>query len=105
MALTVSISRMGKIDRESIRDGTISFDSSYPTGGESFTPSDLKLQGINHIDISPKDGYVFEYDYTNQKVKVYYADYASANAGALIEVPNATDLSTLTGVKFRAYGY
>ena len=105
MALTVNITRMSKIDRESVREGTIDFGASYPTGGESLTPANLNLQDINHIDISSKNGYLFEYDYANKKVKVLYFDYDAAADGAAIEVANGTDLSALTGVRFRAYGY
>jgi len=50
-----------------IETGSFAFDSSYPIGGEtaefSFTP--------NTVSIPSQEGYVFEYDYTNEKVKAY----------------------------------
>lgn len=52
---------------------TIAFDDSYPTGGESLTPAMLGLGTIDFISIGNKGGYVFEYDYANQKVIVYGA--------------------------------
>jgi len=83
--------------------GSIAFDNSYPTGGESF---DLRGQ-FNGKDpylvlFEANSGYVFQYDYTNRKVKAYYT---STSGGALVEVPNAADLSSLTDVRFVAFGY
>lgn len=51
--------------------GTIAFDSSYPSNGEALTPANLGLERINFIQFEPTGGYTFEYDHTNQKVKVY----------------------------------
>jgi hypothetical protein len=81
--------------------GSIAFDSSYPTGGETvtgipFTP-DVFLA-------SPTSGYVFEYDATNNKLLAYYADYDAVADGALIQVADETDLSALTAVPFVAFG-
>lgn len=66
---------------------TITFDSSYPTGGEAFS-----FDGINEIMIFLLEGvagYVFSYDYTNNKILAY------TTAGT--EVVNATDLATALG--------
>lgn len=52
---------------------TVAFDSSYPTGGESLTPADFGLRVIDMILIEPKNGFEFEYDYTNSLVKVFKA--------------------------------
>ena len=49
--------------------GTMAFDSSYPTGGEDF--SSLLHFTPDLVNIPPYNGYIFEYDYTNEKVKVY----------------------------------
>lgn len=81
----------------------IDFDNSYPTGGESLDLSSYFKELIN-VQINPKSGYVFEYDYTNKKVMAYYGDNNNAADGPLIEVPNATDLSSLTGVRVIAWG-
>jgi len=105
MALTIAFDKSSRVDRESIRVGTIAFDSSYPTNGEALAASDLNLRGIAFLLVSPKSGYVFEYDYSGNKLKAYYGDNNNAADGPLIEVPNTTDLSTLTGAKFIAIGY
>lgn len=140
--------------------GTIAFDSSYPTGGETLLPASIGLAVIETMDISPKAGYTFVYDYTNKKVLVYEAGAGAAahthdlkiiggqaatttnelghyatdilgkeaatdatiagadsatkggvltsgsiGGGALAEVSASTNLATLTGVRFRAWGY
>jgi len=82
--------------------GTIGFDSSYPTGGEAI---DLPLNEVNGMLIENKAGYSFEYDRTNKKIKAYQYNYPGAAAGPATEVPNATDLSTITGVAFIAWGW
>ena len=80
------------------------FDSSYPTGGESLTAASLGIKTIELLIAEPKSGYVFSYDYTDAKLMVYYADYAAAAAGALIQIPDLTDLSAITNVKIFAIG-
>jgi hypothetical protein len=86
-----------------ILTGQFSFSDEYPVAGESMNLSDYftKVLGVMFAN---KAGYVFEYDYENSKVKAMYADYDAAADGALIPVPNATDLSEVTGVRFIAWG-
>lgn len=85
--------------------GTFDFDSSYPTGGEDFDLSSYFSKGVVGVIPFPQDGYVFEYDNENEKIKAYYADYDASSDGALIEVADGTDLSSITGVNFVALGY
>lgn len=82
--------------------GTIDFDSSYPTGGEAIS---LPLNEVKGMLIENKAGYVFQYDRTNKKILAYYADYDAVADGALIQVPDTTNLSALTGVAFLAWGW
>lgn len=52
--------------------GKIAFDSSYPTGGEPFTPNNMGLSIVeNFFVVSNEGGYAFDYDYSNQKLKVF----------------------------------
>jgi hypothetical protein len=51
--------------------GTIDFDSSYPTGGESFDVSSYFPVDVLGVTFFPQDGYVFAYDEDNKKVKAY----------------------------------
>ena len=82
----------------------VDFDDSYPTNGETVTASSIGLRNIDLLMASPTAGYVFEYDYSNSKLKAYYADYDAASDGALIEVANTTDLSGVTDVRCIAIG-
>ena len=81
------------------------FDSSYPTGGESLTDANCGLNDDGYFVFPlPKSGYLFEHDRSGQKLKAYYFDYNNASDGAAIEVPDQTNLSTLTGVQVLAIG-
>ena len=51
--------------------GTLDFDSSYPTGGEALTAANVALSVIDSIQVHPKSGYTFDYDYTNALVLAY----------------------------------
>lgn len=150
MALTITNQKTSVFGNKRTATFDVAFDSSYPTGGESLSLSLIGLNEANIVLISQKSGYVFEYNYTNNKVLVYrsaanthahdlvFKANAAANAvtmatnslhnatvgdltvaggGAdggianitvaaapLAEVTNATDLSTLTGVRFLAIG-
>ncbi len=81
------------------RTGVLAFDSSYPntggTVGEPLTAAMLGLDEILFVEIPTCSGLVFQYDYTNSVVHVYRGDYDNASDGPLVELPNATDLSTL----------
>lgn len=90
---------------------TIAFDNSYPTGGEQLGSAAtaaagaaaLGLSSVLFLQAESTAGYVFEYDYAG-KLLAYYADYNAGADGALIQVPNATDLSAVTGVRVLAIG-
>jgi len=69
----------------------ITFDASYPTGGEAL---DLTAY-VNNIEtamVETSGGFVFGYDRTNKKLKAFEA---GADGDALDEVDNATNLSTV----------
>ena len=78
----------------------LTFDDSYPTGGELLGPADLGTTYPPLFVFGVRDcaGYVFDWDRANQKLKVYYSDDNDSSDGPLIEVPNTTDLSTLSPI-------
>lgn len=78
--------------------GTISFDSSYPTGGEAIAPADLGFETqIDSVVFGvPSIARLVGWDQANKKAKVYTA--LGTEAG------NGTDQSTLVGVQFIAIG-
>lgn len=105
MALSIgsTVYPLGKrVTKQVVKD--ITFDNSYATGGESLTASDLGLANITFLKAENKLGYVVTYDYANQKLMAFYGDNNNAADGPLVEVPNATDLSTLV-CKVYAIGY
>lgn len=82
--------------------GTIDFDSSYPTGGEAFDMSVIGAESLYAMVVLPKAGYVFEWDgnVTAPKIKAYRQTAATS---ALVEVPNATNLSTVASITYVAW--
>lgn len=81
-------------------DFTIGFDSSHLAAGEVYTARAFGMGYVSSIipDGVPS-GYGVKADYTNKKILAYYADYDAVADGALIAVPDGTDLSA---VSFRA---
>lgn len=89
MALTVTLSGdwLSSIGNKRAVSGTITFDSSYDSGGESLTAANIGLGRIERIEFNQgEDGYVFEYDYSASKVIVYTPSqptFTVASSGAI----------------------
>jgi len=49
----------------------IAFDSSYAYGGEALSGVSFGMSAIDRVIVEAKEGYTFEYDHTNNKLKVY----------------------------------
>lgn len=79
----------------------VTFDSSYATGGESFTPANVGLSEFHFVSVSPDanalPGYVVQYNYTAQKLVVLGVeqDADASTTDQLDEEDSAVDLSTL----------
>ncbi len=72
MTISVTSNEHSVFGNKAIALADVAFDSSYPTGGEPFNPETLfGLHEVNLALIEPKQGYSFEYDYTNKKIKVF----------------------------------
>ena len=86
--------------------GTIAFDSSYNSGGESLDFSYFFPTKVFIVIIPSVAGYIFQYDYTNKKAIVYLQDYDLASADApLVQVTASANLaSALADVRFLAFG-
>ena len=69
----------------------------YATNGLACDPvanlAQLTGKTVVGIAVLGGGGYVGEYDHTNEKLKVFYADYDAVADGALIEYPDATALT------------
>lgn len=100
MALTVTREKIMTSGDAHRIIGTIAFDSSYPTGGESLTAADFGLTAIRELELKESGGYTFSWDKTNNKVLVYGTGraFASINSTA-VEASGTTseqDLQTVT---------
>jgi hypothetical protein len=137
MSLTVVFDypRAKKLHRHwGMVSGNIAFDSSYPTGGELANAANNSISGkfksCKEILCTPTAGYHFEYDATNNKIKVMQPislvdGTATAGANNTVvsansqlelagtgtalevkhqEVSNTANLVALTDVRFVAYG-
>lgn len=79
MALTISGLQRNVFGNRRAHSGVITFDSSYPTGGESLVPANIGLSVIDYIKFVPASSLVStfstliecDYDYTNQKVRAF----------------------------------
>jgi hypothetical protein len=70
MALTLTSPRNEVVGQRRHHSATVAFDSSYASGGEALTPAMFGLTVIDEVRVNPAGGYAFEYDYTNQTLKV-----------------------------------
>jgi hypothetical protein len=136
MALTITFDqprarRVKKGLKDAFITGSIAFDSSYPTGGESVTDISAKFKHLNRLVCDNASGYLFEYTHSTDKLVVRTPMYAAASAETLtvnnglfktstsiiavdgtgtafgqqgIQVDDTTDLSGVTNVSFIAYG-
>jgi hypothetical protein len=73
----------------------ITFDSSYPTGGEPLVPADLGFDIIDYIDVPVDIGYTFMYNYSTA-LEAWWQDADAGSDTAFVEVANTTNLSAVT---------
>ena len=107
MALTYTLDDRQLIGTKRCVRGSVTFDSSYVTGGEPFTAADFGLTAITDVEAQTSTtGYVIMWDRstTAPKLMAFYGDNNNAADGPLIEVPNTTNLSTVVA-RVAVYGY
>lgn len=105
MALTVTPKSNFVIGDRRAVIADVDFDSSYPTGGEPLTAVNLGFTSRADLVIAePAAGYTFEFDHTNSKLIARQGDNANAAAAPSVQVPDTTNLSTVTGVRVLAIG-
>lgn len=96
MALTVEeVFRAPGTERQ-MHVHKVTFDSSYPTGGEALTAADLDWSdaATNLVVLPLAGGYTLEYDATNAKLLAYWVD-TTVDGAKMSEVANTTNLSAL----------
>ncbi|HEY7822294.1 MAG TPA: hypothetical protein VIG24_05655 [Acidimicrobiia bacterium] len=84
--------------------GSVTFDSSYPTGGEAVTLAQLGLTRLDWLSVETTDGYVPAWDGSTSapKIKLFWVD-TTVDGAPLAEVTAATDASAVV-VRFHAVG-
>lgn len=97
MALTVVEKFRGAGGDRLLHVHKITFDSSYPTGGEPLTAADLGWSdNASLLDVVALSGpYTFQYDAANAKILAYWVD-TTVDGAAMAEVVNTTNLSTVS---------
>lgn len=88
MALTVDRIANSVFGNKKVAIAKITFDSSYPTGGEALNPSDLGLAFVDALFTDGAMGYGVKYDIANKKLMAY-----GSTAGT--QVTDTTNLSAL----------
>lgn len=105
MAASVSINTGPEVPgNRKIVTATVTFDSSYPTGGEAISLVSLGLTRLDYLLVNPNNGYspVWDGSTTAPKIKMFWVDTTTDGAPQL-EVTATTDLSTAT-VSLIAFG-
>lgn len=93
MAASITINhKLTTADGCKIMLADVTFDSSYPTGGETLTAANFSVGAIKALTGGMNGGYVPEWDATNGKLLAFEA---GADAAPLDEVANTTDLSAV----------
>lgn len=104
MALTITIPDRGRtvVGNRRLVTGSLTQDSSYPTGGESLTPGDLGLSDIDFIVFSA-DVIQCYWESSTKKVLMYYGNNDGAADGEFVEATSTDDLSA-ANIDFQAWG-
>lgn len=102
MALTIGLTGdwMQSSGSQRATSGTITFDSSYATGGESLTAANIGLGRISFIEFNQgQSGYTFQYDYANSKVLVFRsAGFTPAGTNTAPTITTGTSATTTAPV-------
>lgn len=83
----------------------ITFDSSYPTGGEAVTPNQLGLQAIDTVlcfpsyaSSNPTGCVIPVWDQANKKILVFQQTDPAASGGANVGLVQFTDTASLANL-------
>ena len=102
MAISVSVvKRTGLVPAGRCVVADVTFDSTYPAGGEPFTPAMFGLDRIDFIACEPAFGsattaYVCRADHANSKLQLYNSNGAAP--AALLETATANQSATVVRV-------
>lgn len=96
MALTLGTPSRNTVGaRQQVRIA-VTFDSSYATGGETFSAAAAAgLTVVEEVRVDPSGGYVGQYIPSTGKILVRWVD-TTVDGAALAEVASTTNLSAVT---------
>jgi len=77
--LTIGSLKVRSVGNVRQATGTITFDDSYPTNGESISASAIGLRNIEQLEVFTAGGYIFEYVASTGKIKAYAAGGQAAH--------------------------
>ena len=103
MAASVSIITGPEVPgNRKMTTASVTFDSSYATGGEAISLGDLGFVRLDILMAHAGQGYLARWDgsTTTPKIQLYRQ---TAATGALVEVPSTTDVSAVV-VRVDAFG-
>jgi hypothetical protein len=112
MALTVTVIKRNVVGAQKEVIADVTFDSSYPSGGEAFIPNDVDKSvptaagnvfhwvAITNNDATLADHRLVSYDHTNQKLFMI----TTLSSGANAEAANASNQSAVTVRVLCRYG-
>lgn len=97
MTISVSSSAVDSPGGVRVARSVVTFDNSYPTGGEAFVASDLGLQHVDFCVCIPRaSGHVVQFDKANGKLVVYRS--GNANIKTFVVAGAAAGNVTVTGI-------
>ena len=79
--------------------GTIGL-GTYTSGGMTWQ---LNFNNTDWVAVGPASDVIFQYDYTNEALKIYHI--TASTTGALVEISSDTDVTSFTAVQFVAFGH
>ena len=97
MAISVAIKKRYKLSNGFGVVADVTMNDSYPTGGESVTPEQFGLSALAFVLPSSADGYFFEFDHTNGKLKAYVPVSVVAGGGTAAADANNALIKKATG--------
>lgn len=111
MALSFTPSDRQLLGTKRVVTGTVTFDASYVTGGMPFTASNVGLTAITDVTIhdaaatTPSAYFViWNKSTTAPTLQAYQGDNPNAAQAPALQVPNATNLATLSA-RYEIWGY
>ena len=97
MALSFGTIERTKVQRRYLNFVAVTWDATYPAGGELVTPSNFGLSRLDYLVALDAAGFIVQYIASTGAIKAFYFDYNAAADGLAIEVA-VGDTAILSGI-------